>query len=115
MTSAGRWAGWPAIGRSPSGSARPRPDARLKSRGMPQSQSSCSNREDIMSARTPLEHRLAKKVGQAIKEHSLIQDGDRIMVGLSGGKDSWALIHILEVLRQRAPINFTLIAVNVDS
>jgi len=68
-----------------------------------------------MSARTPLEHRLAKKVGQAIKEHNLIQDGDRIMVGLSGGKDSWALIHILEVLRQRAPINFSIVAVNVDS
>jgi tRNA 2-thiocytidine biosynthesis protein TtcA len=68
-----------------------------------------------MSARTPLEHRLAKKVGQAIKEHNLIEDGDRIMVGLSGGKDSWALIHILEVLRQRAPINFSIVAVNVDS
>src|SRR6476469_5706324 len=68
-----------------------------------------------MSARTPLEHRLATKVGQAIKEHNLIQDGDRIMVGLSGGKDSWALIHILEVLRQRAPIDFSIVAVNVDS
>lgn len=68
-----------------------------------------------MSYRTPLETRLAKKTTKAIVEHGLIEDGDRVMVGLSGGKDSWALLQILDVLRQRAPIKFSLVAVNVDS
>jgi tRNA 2-thiocytidine biosynthesis protein TtcA len=68
-----------------------------------------------MSYRTPLEARLAKKVTRAIVEHDLIADGDRVMVGLSGGKDSWALIQILDVLRHRAPIDFSLVAVNVNS
>jgi tRNA 2-thiocytidine biosynthesis protein TtcA len=68
-----------------------------------------------MSYKSPLETRLAKKVTRAITEHKLIDDGDRIMVGLSGGKDSWALLQILDVLRQRAPISFSLVAVTVDS
>jgi tRNA 2-thiocytidine biosynthesis protein TtcA len=68
-----------------------------------------------MSYRTPLEARLAKKTTRAITEFGLIEDGDRVMVGLSGGKDSWALFQILDVLRQRAPIRFSLVAVNVDS
>ena len=68
-----------------------------------------------MSYRTPLEQRLAKKVTTAIVEHRLIENGDRIMVGLSGGKDSWALLNILDVLRKRAPIQFSLVAVCVDS
>ena len=68
-----------------------------------------------MSYATPLETRLAKKVTRAIVEYDLIQDGDRVMVGLSGGKDSWALFQILDVLRRRAPISFSLIAVNVNS
>src|SRR5436190_21951640 len=68
-----------------------------------------------MSYKTPLETRLAKKVTKAITEHSLIEDGDRVMVGLSGGKDSWALLNILDVLRRRAPIQFSLVAVCVDS
>src|SRR5829696_2080032 len=68
-----------------------------------------------MAYATPLEARIAKKVTRAITEHRLIEDGDRVMVGLSGGKDSWALLQMLDVLRQRAPIRFSLVAVNVDS
>jgi tRNA 2-thiocytidine biosynthesis protein TtcA len=68
-----------------------------------------------MSYSTPLESRIGKKVTRAITDFKLVEDGDRIMVGLSGGKDSWALLQILDKLRQRAPIDFSLIAVNVDS
>jgi tRNA 2-thiocytidine biosynthesis protein TtcA len=68
-----------------------------------------------MSYATPLEAKIAKKVTKAIVDYKLIEDGDRVMVGLSGGKDSWALMQILHVLRQRAPISFSLIGVTVDS
>src|SRR5574342_1217983 len=68
-----------------------------------------------MAYRSELEARLAKKTTRAIVEYRMIEDGDRVMVGLSGGKDSWALLQILDVLRQRAPIRFSLVAVNVDS
>src|ERR687889_108667 len=64
-----------------------------------------------MSYSTPLEARIAKKVTKAIAEYNLIEDGDRVMVGLSGGKDSWALLQILDVLRKRAPIEFSLVGV----
>jgi len=68
-----------------------------------------------MGYRTPLESRIAKKTTRAILEYGMVEDGDRVMVGLSGGKDSWALLEILHVLRARAPIRFSIIAVNVDS
>jgi tRNA 2-thiocytidine biosynthesis protein TtcA len=68
-----------------------------------------------MGYATPLEARVARKTTRAITDFEMIEDGDRVMVGLSGGKDSWALIQILDVLRQRAPIDFSIVAVNVDS
>jgi tRNA 2-thiocytidine biosynthesis protein TtcA len=68
-----------------------------------------------MSYRSALEARIAKKTTKAITDFNLIEEGDRIMVGLSGGKDSWALLQTLDNLRQRAPIAFSLVAVNVDS
>ena len=68
-----------------------------------------------MAYRSELESRIAKKTTKAIVDFDMLEDGDRVMVGLSGGKDSWALLQVLDVLRQRAPITFTLVAVNVDS
>lgn len=70
--------------------------------------------QDLRSAEIRLEKRLLRQVGRASKEHRLIEPGDRILVGISGGKDSWTLLYLLRQLQRRAPFDFTFVAVNLD-
>lgn len=61
-----------------------------------------------------LEKRLCRLMGQAIVDFNMIEEGDKVMVCLSGGKDSYGMLDILLKMQARAPINFSIIAVNLD-
>lgn len=69
---------------------------------------------DDRRRREALEKTLLGDVGRAIQDFDLVEEGDRILVGVSGGKDSFTLLHLLSLLRRRAPVRFELVAVTLD-
>ncbi len=69
---------------------------------------------ELRSAEIRLEKRLLRQLGRASQDYGLIEPDDRILVGISGGKDSWALLHLLRQVQRRVPFDFSMVAVNLD-
>ena len=68
----------------------------------------------IKHERGKLLQKLRRQIGSAIADYNMIEEGDRVLVCMSGGKDSYTLLDILEKLRKKAPVNFELLAFHLD-
>lgn len=68
----------------------------------------------LLDDKSRLERKLSRAMSRAIADFRMIADGDRILVAISGGKDSYTLLHLLSQLREKAPVRFSLLAVHID-
>lgn len=82
--------------------------------GRPPNRDDDAEKKAVQGETFRLEKRLLSAMGHAVQDFGLIQEGDRILVGVSGGKDSLALLALMKKLQERAPVEFSLVAMNVD-
>ena len=68
----------------------------------------------LLSSKNKLQYHILRDIGKAIAAFQMIENGDKILVCLSGGKDSWTLLEMLTLVQKKAPISFSVVGLNID-